>query len=77
MWWTGRHVEHRRSGPPRPRLGPDAAALHALGLVTPVRVDEQTGYRWYTASQIGWVDALVALKELGFTLEQCGQILDE
>lgn len=49
----------------------------ALGLVTPVRVDEQTGYRWYTASQIGRVNALIALKELGFTLEQCGQMLDE
>jgi DNA-binding transcriptional MerR regulator len=49
----------------------------ALGLVTPARVDERTGYRWYTASQIGRVDALVALKELGFTLEECGKVLDE
>ncbi len=49
----------------------------ALGLVTPVRVDERTGYRWYTASQIGRVNALIALKELGFTLEQCREILDE
>lgn len=49
----------------------------ALGLVTPARIDERTGYRWYTASQIGRVNALVALKELGFTLEQCGQVLDE
>jgi DNA-binding transcriptional MerR regulator len=49
----------------------------ALGLVTPVRIDERTGYRWYTASQIGRVNALVALKELGFTLGQGGQVLDE
>ena len=49
----------------------------AMGLITPARVDEHTGYRWYTASQIGRVNALIALKELGFTLEQCGQVLDE
>ncbi|MDQ3382947.1 MAG: MerR family transcriptional regulator, partial [Actinomycetota bacterium] len=47
------------------------------GLVVPERVDEGTGYRWYAASQIGRVDSLVALKELGFTLEQCRAILDE
>lgn len=50
---------------------------HELGVVTPVRVDEDTGYRWYSASQIGRVDALVALKELGFTLAQCREILEE
>jgi DNA-binding transcriptional MerR regulator len=49
----------------------------ALGLVTPERVDPSTGYRWYAASQIGRVNSLVALKELGFTLEQCRSILDE
>ena len=49
----------------------------ALGLVTPEQVDEGTGYRWYAASQIGRVDSLLALKELGFTLEQCRTILDE
>lgn len=49
----------------------------ALGLVTPERVDESTGYRWYAASQIGRVNSVVALKELGFTLEQCRSVLDE
>lgn len=48
-----------------------------LGLVTPEQVDEGTGYRWYAASQIGRVDSLLAVKELGFTLEQCRSILDE
>ncbi len=48
-----------------------------LGLVTPERVDQSTGHRWYAVSQIGRVNSLVALKELGFTLEQCGAILDE
>ncbi|MFI5733932.1 MerR family transcriptional regulator [Kribbella sp. NPDC051587] len=49
----------------------------ALGLVVPERVDPHTGHRWYALSQIWRVDSLVALKELGFTLEQCGALLDE
>lgn len=48
-----------------------------LGLVVPERVDPATGYRWYGVSQIGRVNSLVALKELGFTLDQCRAILDE
>lgn len=38
----------------------------ALGLVKPVQVDPHTGYRWYAASQVGRVNALMALKALGF-----------
>lgn len=49
----------------------------ALGLVLPARVDEGSGYRWYAASQIGRVDSVLALKDLGFTLQQCRAILDE
>lgn len=49
----------------------------SLGLVNPERVDQDTGYRWYAVSQIGRVNSLIALKELGFTLDQCGAILDE
>lgn len=48
-----------------------------VGLVTPEQVDECTGQRWYAASQIGRVNSLIALKELGFTLEQCRTILAE
>jgi len=49
----------------------------ALGLVVPERVDPATGYRWYAVWQVGRVNSLVALKELGFTLEQCRAVLDE
>lgn len=49
----------------------------AVGLVVPERVDPHSGYRWYTPSQTGRVDSVVALKELGFTLEQCRAVLDE
>ncbi|WP_064745563.1 MerR family transcriptional regulator [Pseudonocardia acaciae] len=49
----------------------------AVGLVVPERVDEATGYRWYAASQVGRVNGVVALKELGFTLDQCRAALDD
>lgn len=48
-----------------------------LGLVRPIWVDPDTGYRWYETSQIGRINRVVALKELGFTLDQCRDMLDE
>ena len=47
-----------------------------LGLLIPAAVDPVTGYRSYSASQFPRVNRLVALKDLGFTLEQVGRILD-
>lgn len=49
----------------------------ALGLVVPARVDPGTGYRWYTPSQVGRVAAALALRDLGFTLAQSRDVLDE
>jgi DNA-binding transcriptional MerR regulator len=48
----------------------------ALGLLEPAYVDPVTGYRHYAADQLARINRLVALKELGFTLEQIGPILD-
>ena len=48
----------------------------ALGLVEPAFVDPGSGYRHYAADQLARINRLVALKELGFTLEQIGPILD-
>lgn len=45
----------------------------AVGLLVPAQVDPVTGYRSYAASQL---PRLVALKGLGFTLEQVGPIPD-
>lgn len=47
-----------------------------LGLLRPARVDPFTGYRSYTAEQLSRLNRLVALKDLGFTLEQIGPVLD-
>jgi DNA-binding transcriptional MerR regulator len=48
----------------------------ALGLLVPARVDPFTGYRHYTAAQLDRGNRLIALKELGFTLDQIGPVLD-
>lgn len=49
----------------------------ALGLLVPARVDGRTGYRHYGAEQLRPLNRLLALKDLGFTLEQVGRLLDE
>jgi DNA-binding transcriptional MerR regulator/effector-binding domain-containing protein len=49
----------------------------ALGLLTPARVDSSTGYRYYSADQLSRLNRIIALKDLGFTLEQVQTVLDE
>src|SRR5690606_8934828 len=49
----------------------------ALGLLTPARVNPSTGYRHYEAGQLSRLNRIIALKDLGFTLRQVGEILDE
>ncbi|MEW1700194.1 MerR family transcriptional regulator [Streptomyces sp. NPDC093249] len=49
----------------------------AIGLLRPARVDPHTGYRHYTADQLARLNRVIALKDLGFTLEQVGAVLDE
>jgi DNA-binding transcriptional MerR regulator/effector-binding domain-containing protein len=49
----------------------------ALGLLRPARVDPSSGYRYYSADQLSRLNRIIALKDLGFTLEQLSPILDE
>lgn len=46
-----------------------------IGLLTPERVDPWTGHRSYSAAQLARLNRIVALKDLGLTLEQVGQVL--
>jgi DNA-binding transcriptional MerR regulator len=48
-----------------------------IGLLTPASVDPVTGYRFYQASQLAELNRLIALKDLGFTLEQARSIMVE
>ncbi|MGI5353227.1 MerR family transcriptional regulator [Streptomyces sp. CA-250714] len=49
----------------------------AVGLLRPARTDPYTGYRYYAAAQLSRLNRIIALKDLGFTLEQVREILDE
>ncbi len=49
----------------------------AIGLLEPVRVDSATGYRFYEASQLSRLNRIVALKDLGFSLQQVASMLDQ
>lgn len=48
-----------------------------LGLLKPARVDEFTGYRYYSASQLTRLNRILALKDLGLSLEQIALLLDQ
>jgi DNA-binding transcriptional MerR regulator len=49
----------------------------AIGLLRPACVDPVTGYRSYEVSQLADLNRLIALKDLGFTLQQVQAILAE
>ena len=49
----------------------------AIGLLRPASVDAASGYRFYEASQLAELNRIIALKDLGFTLQQVQAILDE
>jgi effector-binding domain-containing protein len=46
-------------------------------LLKPVRVDSLTGYRWYSAEQLPRLNRILALKDLGFSLEQIRLMLTD
>ena len=48
-----------------------------LGLLEPSATDEWTGYRSYTLEQLPRLNRIIALKELGFSLQEVGGILSE
>ena len=48
-----------------------------LGLLKPARIDEFTGYRYYSAQQLPQLNRILAFKDLGFSLEQIAKLLDE
>jgi len=47
-----------------------------LGLLKPAHIDRFNGYRYYTIQQLPHLNRILALKELGFSLEQVTQLLD-
>ncbi|MET7376983.1 MerR family transcriptional regulator [Micromonospora arida] len=49
----------------------------SIGLLRPASVDPHTGYRFYSADQLRRLNRVIALKELGLTLEQVRAIVDD
>ena len=47
------------------------------GLLRPARVEEASGYRFYAAGQLAQLNRIIALKDLGFSLDQVREMLDE
>ncbi len=48
-----------------------------LGLLKPSRVDEFTGYRYYSTSQLIRLNRILAMKDMGLSLEQIALLLDK
>jgi DNA-binding transcriptional MerR regulator len=48
-----------------------------IGLIAPSHTDARTGYRHYSAAQLPKLNRILALKALGFSLEQIAKALDD
>lgn len=67
------------------RIGEIAAFFHVsgkamrvyekMGILKPALVDETTGYRYYAADQVKQLDALLELRELGFSLKEIQELM--
>lgn len=49
----------------------------SLGLLQPENVDTFTGYRYYSASQMPRLNRILALKDIGFSLDEIALVLDK
>jgi DNA-binding transcriptional MerR regulator len=48
-----------------------------IGLLKPVSVDQYTGYRYYSTSQLPRLIRIIALKDMGLSLEEIAKLLGE
>jgi DNA-binding transcriptional MerR regulator len=48
-----------------------------IGLFSPIHIDHFTGYRYYSAEQMPHLNRILALRDLGLSLEQIQQMLSE
>lgn len=48
-----------------------------IGLFSPEHTDRQTGYRYYSARQLPRLNRILALKDLGLSLDQIRRMVDE
>lgn len=48
-----------------------------IGLLNPVEIDTYSGYRYYSVTQLPRINRILALKDLGLSLDQIAQLLAE
>ena len=48
-----------------------------MGLLTPIYIDEDTGYRYYDMKQNARLDLIGYMKELGMNLKEIKELLDK
>lgn len=48
-----------------------------IGLLSPLRVEPRTGYRWYSADQLYRLNRILALRDLGLPLTEVRQVVDD
>jgi DNA-binding transcriptional MerR regulator len=48
-----------------------------IALLRPTRVDPDTGYRWYGPAEMARLHRILALRDLGVSLTEIGELLDE
>lgn len=46
------------------------------GIIKPVKVDDENGYRYYSAEQVQQLNALLELKALGLSLDEIKMVID-
>jgi DNA-binding transcriptional MerR regulator len=47
------------------------------GLLNPARIDAYSGYRLYSSEQIPLLNRIVVFRDMGFSIEEIGQLLDK
>ena len=47
-----------------------------MGIIKPAKIDPKTKYRYYNADQVQQLNALLDLKEIGFSLAEIKKLLD-
>jgi len=48
-----------------------------VGLLKPLHIEAESGYRYYSVSQLPRLHRILALRDLGFPLDRIGQTLDD
>ncbi len=48
-----------------------------IGLFTPIHSDRETGYRFYSVQQLAQLNRILALKDLGLSLEQVKRLVED